>query len=80
MEQRLHRIRPFTQQYRGVTDRAHGWATMSGRKPRSLQFASDAVIGRQRNCDVNKFDGDLHALIRLCGRDPDALSRDAPRD
>ena len=43
---------------------------MSGRKPRILQFASDGVVGRQHTCDVNKFDGDLHTLTRLCGRDP----------
>ena len=62
--------RPFAEQYRGVSDRAYGWKPMSGRKPRILQFASDAVVGSQRTCDVNKFDGDLHELIRLCGRDP----------
>ena len=53
---------------------------MSGRKPRILQFASDAVAERQRNCDANKCDGDLHALIRLCSRDPAAPHRDAPWD
>lgn len=62
--------RPFREQYRGVSDRAHGWGLMSGRKPRILQFASDGVVGRQHTCDVNKFDGDLHTLTRLCGRDP----------
>ena len=72
--------RPFTDQYRGVTDRSHGWAAMSGRTPRILQFASDAVVGRQHTCDVNKFDGDLNTLIRLCGRNPDAPCREKPRD
>ena len=67
--------RGFTAQYRGVSDRSHGWDPMSGRKPRILQFASDAVVGRQHTCDVNKFDGDLHTLIRLCGRDPDQRGR-----
>lgn len=62
--------RPFKEQYRGVSDRSHGWKLMSGRKPRILQFASDAVVGRQHTCDVNKFDGSLDELIRLCGRDP----------
>lgn len=62
--------RPFKRQYRGVSDQAHGWDLMSGRKPRILQFASDAVVGRQHTCDVNKFDGDLPTLIRLCGSDP----------
>jgi GH25 family lysozyme M1 (1,4-beta-N-acetylmuramidase) len=62
--------RPFREQYRGVSDRAHGWSLMSGRTPRILQFASDGVVGRQHTCDVDKFDGDLHTLIRLCGRDP----------
>ena len=62
---------PFREQYRGVTDRGQGWTPMSGRKPRILQFASDAVVGRQHTCDVDKFDGDLHTLIRLCGRDPE---------
>ncbi len=72
--------RPFTEQYRGVTDRSHGWTAMSGRTPRILQFASDAVIGRQRNCDVNKFDGDLYTLIRLCGWSPEAVGAEMPRD
>ena len=72
--------RPFADQYRGVTDRSHGWGAMSGRKPRILQFASDAVVGRQHTCDVNKFDGDLHTLITLCGRNPDAPYRQTPRD
>jgi hypothetical protein len=67
--------RAFTEQYRGVTDRAEGWAVMSGRTPRILQFASDAVVGRQHTCDVNKFDGDLYELIRLCGRDPEPARR-----
>ena len=66
--------RPFRDQYQGVSDSAHGWASMSGRKPRILQFASDAVIGLQHTCDVNKFDGTLPTLIRLCDRDPATLA------
>ncbi|GAA4476306.1 hypothetical protein GCM10023094_15860 [Rhodococcus olei] len=70
--------RPFRDQYQGVTDVARGWDLMSGRKPRILQFASDATIGRQRTCDVDKFDGDLFALIRLCGREPVASEQGGP--
>lgn len=62
--------RRFKEQYQGVGDRSAGWDLMSGRTPRILQFASDGVVGRQNTCDVNKFNGDLHELIRLCGRDP----------
>ncbi|MFD6352395.1 GH25 family lysozyme [Nocardia tengchongensis] len=62
--------RPFKDQYQGVTDFQAGWNPMSGRKPRILQFASDAVIGTQNTCCVDKFDGDLYELIRLCGREP----------
>ncbi len=40
-----------------------------------LQSDSDAVVGRQHSCDVNKFDGDLYTLMRLSGRDPDAAYR-----
>lgn len=60
--------RPFKDQYQG--DYAAGWSIMSGRRPRILQFASDGRVGRQNTCDVDKFDADLHTLIRLCGRDP----------
>ncbi len=70
--------RPFAEQYKGVTDFQVGWNLMSGRKPRILQFSSDGKVGRQQTCDVNKFDGDLHALIRLCGRDPGRIG--APPD
>ena len=70
--------RPFKEQYQGVTDFQVGWNLMSGRKPTILQFASDGRVGRQRTCDVNKFDGDLHTLIRLCGRDPARIG--APAD
>lgn len=62
--------RPFKEQYQGVTNAQAGWNPMSGRKPRILQFASDGQVGDQKTCDVNKFDGSLHDLIRLCGRDP----------
>src|SRR5690606_12662080 len=55
--------RPFKQQYKGVP--ASSWRPYSGRKPRVLQFASDATIGRQKTCDANRFDGDLKALIAL---------------
>ncbi|MGW5153771.1 hypothetical protein [Rhodococcus koreensis] len=62
--------RPFRDQYQGVTDVGHGWDPISSRNPRILQFASDSTIGKQTTCDVNKFDGDLFDLIRLCGREP----------
>ncbi len=62
--------RAFKEQYQGVGDKSAGWDLMSGRVPRILQFSSDGVVGRQNTCDINKFNGDLHALIRLCGRDP----------
>src|SRR5690606_23610497 len=55
--------RPFKQQYKGVP--ASSWRPYSGRKPRVLQFASDATIGRQKTCDANRLDGDLRALIAL---------------
>ena len=57
--------RPFKQQYKGVP--ASSWRPYSGRKPRVLQFASDARIGTQNTCDANRFDGDLNALIKLTG-------------
>ena len=62
--------RPFRQQYEGVADTAPAWNVRSGRKPRILQFADDGYVGPQSRCDVNKFDGTLHDLVRLCGRDP----------
>ena len=57
--------RPFKEQYKGVP--ASSWRPYSGRKPRILQFASDATIGTQKTCDANRFDGDLNALIKLTG-------------
>lgn len=72
--------RPFRDQYQGVTDGAAGWAPMSGRKPRILQFAEDGHVGPQIRCDVNKFDGTLHDLVRLCGRDPDVVAVPPVRD
>ena len=57
--------RPFKEQYKGVP--ASSWKPYSGRKPRVLQFASDARIGTQHTCDANRFDGDLNALIKLTG-------------
>ncbi len=65
--------RPFKDQYQGVTDFQAGWKPMSGRKPTILQFASDAVVGTQHTCCVDKFDGDLHQLIRKCGREPEQV-------
>jgi GH25 family lysozyme M1 (1,4-beta-N-acetylmuramidase) len=62
--------RPFKQQYRGVP--ASSWQPYSGRKPRVLQFASDATIGRQKTCDANRFDGDLKALVALTRNKPAA--------
>jgi GH25 family lysozyme M1 (1,4-beta-N-acetylmuramidase) len=55
--------RPFKEQYKGVP--ASSWRPYSGRKPRILQFASDARIGTQKTCDANRFDGDLKTLIQL---------------
>lgn len=65
--------RPFKDQYQGVTDFQAGWKPMSGRKPRILQFASDGQVGTQHTCCVDKFDGDLYDLIRLCGREPQPI-------
>ncbi|MGH8666974.1 MAG: GH25 family lysozyme, partial [Burkholderiales bacterium] len=62
--------RPFKQQYQGVP--ASSWQPYSGRKPRVLQFASDATIGKQRTCDANRFDGNLKALIALTKGKPAA--------
>jgi GH25 family lysozyme M1 (1,4-beta-N-acetylmuramidase) len=62
--------RPFKEQYQGVTDLQAGWNPMAGRKPTILQFASDAQVGTQRTCCVDRFDGVLYDLIRLCGREP----------
>ena len=69
--------RRFKEQYQGVTDCSAGWTLMSGRKPRILQFASDGQVGQQTGCDVNKFDGDLHMLVRLCGRQPGRIGAPA---
>jgi hypothetical protein len=55
----------FKEQYKGVP--ASSWRAYSGRKPRILQFASDARIGTQSTCDANRFNGDLNTLIRLTG-------------
>ncbi|MCX2931187.1 GH25 family lysozyme [Mycobacterium sp. CVI_P3] len=71
--------RAFKEQYQGVTDCAAGWSLMSGRKPRILQFASNGKVGRQESCCVDKFDGDLHTLIELCGRDPGFIGAPAAR-
>jgi GH25 family lysozyme M1 (1,4-beta-N-acetylmuramidase) len=62
--------RNFKEQYQGVTDNQAGWQPYSGRKPRILQFSSDAVIGTQKTCDANKLDGDLYALVQLTGQSP----------
>ena len=58
--------RPFKEQYKGVPQKS--WRPYSGRRPRILQFASDATIGRQKTCDANRFDGSLQQLIALTGR------------
>jgi hypothetical protein len=65
--------RPFKEQYKGVP--ASSWQPYSGRKPRILQFASDATIGTQKICDANRFDGDLNALIKLTGHRRTGVSR-----
>ena len=57
--------RPFTEQYKGVPQKS--WRPYSGRRPRILQFASDATIGRQKTCDANRFNGSLQQLIALTG-------------
>jgi hypothetical protein len=57
--------RNFKEQYKGVP--ASSWQAYSGRKPRILQFASDARIGTQPTCDANRFNGDLEELIELTG-------------
>jgi GH25 family lysozyme M1 (1,4-beta-N-acetylmuramidase) len=58
--------RPFKEQYKGVPQKS--WRPYSGRRPRILQFASDATIGRQKTCDANRFNGSLQELIALTGR------------
>jgi hypothetical protein len=58
--------RPFKEQYKGVPQKS--WRPYSGRKPRILQFASDATIGRQKTCDANRFNGTLQELVALTGR------------
>jgi len=57
--------RNFKEQYKGVPQSS--WHAYSGRKPRILQFASDATIGTQKICDANRFDGTLAELIQLTG-------------
>lgn len=44
------------------------WNTVSaGRKPRILQYASDARIGSQPSCDANAFNGTIEELTALTG-------------
>ena len=69
--------RPFKQQYKGVP--ASSWQAYSGRKPRVLQFASDAVIGTQHTCDANRFDGNLEALVALTRHRPAQIRVTAAR-
>jgi hypothetical protein len=49
----------FLEQWRRVeaSTANTGFAAMSGREPRILQYASDAVIGGQHTCDANVFRG-----------------------
>jgi GH25 family lysozyme M1 (1,4-beta-N-acetylmuramidase) len=58
--------RPFKEQYKGVPQKS--WRPYSGRRPRILQFASDATIGRQKKCDADRFRGSLQQLLALSGR------------
>jgi hypothetical protein len=51
-----------------VGDLQAGWNPVAGRKPKILQFASDAQVGTQHTCCVDKYDGDLYDLISRCGR------------
>jgi Glycosyl hydrolases family 25 len=70
--------RNFKEQYKGVPQTS--WRPYSGRKPRILQFASDATIGRQRVCDANRFDRSLNELIALTRQSaPRAAAEAAPR-
>lgn len=60
--------RPFKTQYRDVAARGstnRGWQPYGGRKPKILQFASDAVVGRQRTCCADRFAGTLADLLKL---------------
>ncbi|MBB5869150.1 GH25 family lysozyme M1 (1,4-beta-N-acetylmuramidase) [Allocatelliglobosispora scoriae] len=52
---------PFREQWARVeaSDTNDGFAPMSGRVPRILQYASDATIGGQQICDANVFRGSL---------------------
>lgn len=59
---------PFREQWARVLACAanEGFAPMSGRIPRILQYASDATIGGQPTCDANVFPGtvaDFGAMI-----------------
>lgn len=38
----------------------------------AVQESLRPIRAVKHTCDVNKFDGDLYTLIRLCGKDPEA--------
>jgi hypothetical protein len=69
--------RNFKEQYKGVPQTS--WRPYSGRKPRILQFASDATIGRQRVCDANRFAGSLNELIALTRKSAPRAAAEGPR-
>jgi GH25 family lysozyme M1 (1,4-beta-N-acetylmuramidase) len=76
--------RPFREQYQGIPQSS--WETYSGRPPRILQFASDAVTGTQPTTCVDRFNGtlaDLIALANVTATEPvmlkPATSRAKPR-
>lgn len=60
--------RPYRAMYAG--DDGEGWARYSGGPtPMLWQYASDAVIGTQRPCDINAYRGTLDELLAELGFD-----------
>jgi GH25 family lysozyme M1 (1,4-beta-N-acetylmuramidase) len=64
--------RPYRQQWADVSQaiqegRTPGFKAYSGKEPLILQFSSDATIGTQSICDINKFRGTLQELLALAG-------------
>ncbi len=55
--------RPFHEQYQGIPSAS--WNAYSGRQPRILQFASDAVTGIQPKTCADRFGGSLSELVSL---------------
>ncbi|WP_412539201.1 hypothetical protein R8Z50_25575 [Longispora sp. K20-0274] len=70
--------RGYRELYPGDDDFAWGAYSGSGRAPRIFQYASDALMGDDPQCDANKFRGSLDDLLALTGRRPTPTTR--PRD